>query len=139
MLNFRVVQSFDQHGRANGHHVEVIGALHDLEACELEGPDSCDDFAPYFHFLESIRGYILCTNLASSQTHLHLLEQIQDAQAAFNEITSALRVAREQYETMQAFLEAQGIKSMENFPNLAVPKLTGELLQEKKSLDLSEF
>ena len=135
MLNFRVVQNFDQHGRNNGHHIEVSGSISDLDAAELDGPSGCDDFAPYLHELEAIRGYILCTNLISSQTHLNLLEQIQDAQVAFNEVTSALRTARHQYETMQAFLEVQGIKSMENFPSLAVPKLTGELLQEKKSLN----
>jgi hypothetical protein len=134
-MNYKLIQKFTAEGYENGFEIHV-DFQDDTDPVKLSYSDLMDAVKFHSQNIEIIREALLTNNLTTRANFNNLQDDFTATRREFKKLVEALAQARKQYETVQAFFKAQGIKDMSDFPNLNIPQLQGELLEKKSQ---SEF
>jgi hypothetical protein len=131
-MDYKLIQKFTAEGYENGFEIHVD--FHDdADPVKLTYSDLMDTVKFHSQNIDIIRESLLTNNLTTRANFNNLQDEFTSSRREFKKLVEALTQARKQYEILQAFFKAQGIKDMSDFPNLNIPQLQGELLEKKQS------
>ena len=130
-MHYKFSQVFDSDGFPRDFYLDVA-FQDDIDPANLNSSELSDLVKIRSQNIEIIRESILTNNLTTSANYEMLQRQFEESRYDLKVILKALSDARKQYEILQAFLKAQGIKDMSDFPNLNIPQLQGKLLEKKQ-------